>query len=45
VEEKELIKSFGTSYKDYMKRVPAFFVKPNKLKTLFHFLIHGKISH
>ena len=38
VEEKELIKRFGPSYQEYMKKVPAFFVNPNKLGPLLHFL-------
>ena len=39
VEEKELIARFGLSYQDYIKNVPAFFVYPNKLRTLLGFLI------
>jgi protein-S-isoprenylcysteine O-methyltransferase Ste14 len=39
VEEKELISRFGPSYKDYMKKVPAFFVNPKKLGVLLGFLI------
>jgi protein-S-isoprenylcysteine O-methyltransferase Ste14 len=39
VEEKELVQRFGDSYKNYRKKVPAFFVHPRNLKTLFHFLL------
>lgn len=39
VEEKELIQRFGDSYKTYRRRIPAFFVYPKDLKTLFHFLL------
>ena len=38
VEERELTQRFGSSYVDYCKQVPAFFVRPTKLKILFHFL-------
>lgn len=38
VEEKELIQRFGKSYQNYRNRVPAFFVYPQNLKILFHFL-------
>ena len=38
VEEKELVTRFGASYQEYMTRVPAFFVKPNKLGTFLGFL-------
>ena len=38
VEERELIMRFGDSYREYMKSVPAFFPKPDKLKTFFKFL-------
>ena len=40
VEEKELIKRFGASYQEYMKKVPAFFVKPNKLGIFLGFLLN-----
>ncbi len=39
VEEKELITRFGAPYQDYMKRVPAFFVKPSKIRSFFGFLL------
>jgi protein-S-isoprenylcysteine O-methyltransferase Ste14 len=39
VEEKELIERFGPSYQEYVKKVPAFFVKPNKLGVFFCFLL------
>ena len=39
VEEKELIVRFGSSYQEYMKKVPAFFVKPSKLRVFFGFLL------
>ena len=39
VEEKELIGRFGASYQEYMKKVPAFFVKPNKLGVFLGFLL------
>lgn len=42
VEEKELITRFGPSYQEYMKKVPAFFVKPDKLGVLLDFLIKRK---
>ncbi len=38
VEEKELITRFGSSYREYIKRVPAFFIDPRKVGTLFYFL-------
>ena len=38
VEEKELIERFGPSYQEYMKKVPAFFVKADKLGTFLGFL-------
>lgn len=38
IEEAELIQRFGDSYKDYRKKVPAFFVRPGKLGTFFRFL-------
>lgn len=39
VEEKELLVRFGPSYQDYIKKVPAFFVYPNKLRVLLGFLL------
>jgi protein-S-isoprenylcysteine O-methyltransferase Ste14 len=39
VEEKELLVRFGPSYQEYMKKVPAFFVKPNKLGVFLGFLL------
>jgi protein-S-isoprenylcysteine O-methyltransferase Ste14 len=38
VEERELIQRFGSSYSDYRKRVPAFFIKPKKLAEFIRFL-------
>jgi protein-S-isoprenylcysteine O-methyltransferase Ste14 len=38
VEEKELINRFGESYAEYRKKVPAFFVSPKKVGTVFRFL-------
>lgn len=43
VEEKELIVRFGPSYREYMKKVPAFFVKPDQLGIFLGFLL-GKRS-
>ena len=39
VEEKELIERFGSSYQEYIKKVPAFFIKPDKVKVFLKFLI------
>ncbi len=39
VEEKELIERFGLSYQEYMKKVPAFLVGFNKLRTFRDFLV------
>ena len=39
VEEKELIARFGQSYRDYIKRVPAFFVRPGQVGALLRFLV------
>ena len=39
VEEKELIARFGPSYQEYMKKVPAFLVKPDKLGVFLGFLL------
>jgi protein-S-isoprenylcysteine O-methyltransferase Ste14 len=39
VEEKELLARFGPSYQEYMKKVPAFFVSPNKIGILLDFLL------
>jgi protein-S-isoprenylcysteine O-methyltransferase Ste14 len=44
VEEKELVSRFGESFKEYRKQVPAFMVKPAKIKTLFVFLFKGPES-
>ncbi|MFW9850384.1 MAG: methyltransferase family protein [Candidatus Thorarchaeota archaeon] len=37
-EEKELIERFGTSYSDYMNKVPAMFVSPRNYGKFFRFL-------
>ena len=42
VEEKELIKRFGASYKDFRKQVPAFFVRPKNLKTFLKYILGRK---
>jgi protein-S-isoprenylcysteine O-methyltransferase Ste14 len=42
VEEKELIERFGPSYREYMKKVPAFLVRPNKMRIFFGFLAGNK---
>ena len=39
VEEKELILRFGPSYQEYINRVPAFLVKPDKLGVFLGFLL------
>lgn len=39
VEEKELIKRFGDSYRDYQKNVPAILFKPKDLTKFIKFLI------
>jgi protein-S-isoprenylcysteine O-methyltransferase Ste14 len=39
VEEKELILRFGPSYQEYIKKVPAFFVTPNKIGAILGFLL------
>ena len=39
VEEKELIKRFGDSYKEYRKKTPAFFVHPKKGGIFLKFLL------
>jgi protein-S-isoprenylcysteine O-methyltransferase Ste14 len=41
VEEKELLQRFGESFQEYRKKVPAFCVKPGKLKVYFAFLLRG----
>ena len=38
-EEKELLERFGNSYRNYRKNVPAFFINPMNLTTLFRFLV------
>jgi protein-S-isoprenylcysteine O-methyltransferase Ste14 len=44
VEERELIVRFGQSYMEYMKQVPAFIVKPAKLRDFLAFLL-GIMKH
>lgn len=39
VEEKELIKRFGDSYKSYQKKVPAFFIRPRDINIFLRFLL------
>ncbi|MDH4215054.1 MAG: hypothetical protein OEV85_14150 [Candidatus Thorarchaeota archaeon] len=39
-EEKELVDRFGDSYKDYMKRVPALYVRLRDIPTYLRFLKH-----
>jgi len=39
VEERELIARFGQPYREYMKQVPAFIVKPAKLRHFWAFLL------
>ncbi|MFW9901754.1 MAG: methyltransferase family protein [Candidatus Thorarchaeota archaeon] len=39
VEEKELINRFGDSYKEYRKKVPAFFVHPKNWGQFFKFIL------
>lgn len=39
VEEKELVERFGPSYQEYIKKVPAFFVKPGKAGIYLRFLL------
>ena len=41
VEEKELLSRFGESFQEYRKKVPALFVKPDKIKDLLVFLLKG----
>lgn len=38
IEEKELVSRFGVSYQDYMKKVPAFFVRPAQILIFLRFL-------
>ena len=38
VEEKELIKRFGNSYREYQNKVPAVFVNPKNIGTFLRFL-------
>jgi len=43
IEEPELIERFGEGYRDYRRRVPAFFVwNPCRWGTLWRFLVAGK---
>ena len=42
VEEKELIKRFGSSYLDYRRRVPAFWPRLRDLGKFYGFLLMGK---
>ncbi len=42
VEEKELIKRFGSSYGEYRKHVPAFAPRLHDLQVFFKFLIVGR---
>ena len=37
-EEKELVERFGEGYNEYRKSVPAFLVRPSKMKAYFRFL-------
>ncbi len=39
VEEKELINRFGNSYKEYRKKIPAFFVRPKNWGQFFKFIL------
>jgi protein-S-isoprenylcysteine O-methyltransferase Ste14 len=41
VEERELIRRFGESYREYRKRTPAFFARPRDLRRLFRFLFRS----
>lgn len=45
VEEKELIRRFGDSYRDYRRRVPAFFVGPRRIGTLLGFLLKRRADN
>lgn len=42
VEEKELIERFGDSYREYRKRVPAFWPRPRAVGGFLNFLITGR---
>jgi protein-S-isoprenylcysteine O-methyltransferase Ste14 len=42
VEERELIQRFGNSYRDYRKRVPAFFINPREIRPFIRFLVNSK---
>lgn len=42
VEEPELIERFGESYKDYRKKVPAFWPRVQDARKFFQFLITGR---
>ncbi|RDE17855.1 MAG: hypothetical protein C4K49_00725, partial [Candidatus Thorarchaeota archaeon] len=37
-EEKELIARFGSSYREYMKGVPALHIRPRSVRSFFRFL-------
>jgi protein-S-isoprenylcysteine O-methyltransferase Ste14 len=41
VEEKELLNRFGTSFEEYRRKVPAFFVSPRKIGTFLKFLFQA----
>ena len=45
IEERELIKRFGSSYIQYRKRVPAFFVSPTNLRAFVRFLTKSDKKH
>ncbi|MHA2334796.1 MAG: methyltransferase family protein, partial [Candidatus Hodarchaeales archaeon] len=42
VEERELIKRFGSSFLEYRRQVPALYIKPEKILTFFRFLLGKK---
>lgn len=44
VEERELVRRFGQSYRDYRKRVPAFWPRWRELDRFFNFLIKGETA-
>jgi protein-S-isoprenylcysteine O-methyltransferase Ste14 len=37
-EERELIDRFGDSYREYMRRVPALYVRPHSVRSFLRFL-------